>query len=46
MDDVRATQSGWIRTWSPDETIALLKIGQVQEFSLDHDLASGDNFHL
>ncbi len=38
LDDERATPEGWVRTFWPDETIELLKSGQVVELSLDHDL--------
>lgn len=43
LDDVRVTPEGWVRTFWPEEVIALLKTGQVTEFSLDHDL--GDDEH-
>lgn len=42
LDDVRANPSCWIRIWSPDETIVLLKTGQLKELSLDHDLGDDD----
>ena len=38
LDDERATPPGWVRVYWPDEAIALLRSGQVQELSLDHDL--------
>ena len=38
LDDERATPEGWVRVYWPDEAIALLKSGTVQEISLDHDL--------
>jgi hypothetical protein len=38
LDDERATPTGWVRTYWPDEVIVLLETGQVQELSLDHDL--------
>ncbi|WOE81994.1 cyclic-phosphate processing receiver domain-containing protein [Pseudomonas protegens] len=38
LDDERQTPQGWIRTYWPDEVIALLKAGGVEEISLDHDL--------
>jgi len=38
LDDERTTPEGWVRTYWPDETIALLKAGGVEEVSLDHDL--------
>lgn len=43
LDDERATPEGWVRTFWPEEVIALLKTGQVTELSLDHDL--GDDAH-
>jgi len=43
LDDERATPSGWVRTYWPEEVIALLKTGQVTDLSLDHDL--GDDEH-
>lgn len=38
LDDERITPDGWVRVFWPDEAIALLKTGQVQHISLDHDL--------
>ncbi len=38
LDDERVTPDGWIRVYWPDEAIALLQTGQVQQISLDHDL--------
>lgn len=38
LDDERGTPEGWIRVYWPDEAIALLESGQVDELSLDHDL--------
>lgn len=43
LDDERATPEGWVRTFWPEEVIALLETGQVVELSLDHDL--GDDEH-
>lgn len=43
LDDVRVTPEGWVRTFWPEEVIALLKTGEVTELSLDHDL--GDDEH-
>lgn len=42
LDDERETPSGFVRTYWPDETIALLKTGKVAELSLDHDLGDDD----
>jgi len=38
LDDERATPPGWVRVFWPNEAIALLETGQVDELSLDHDL--------
>jgi hypothetical protein len=38
LDDGRPTPAGWMRAYWPDEVIALLKTGRVEELSLDHDL--------
>jgi hypothetical protein len=38
LDDERATPEGWVRVYWPDEAIALLETGKVEEISLDHDL--------
>lgn len=40
LDDERPTPAGWIRAYWPDEVIALLKTGRVEELSLDHDLGN------
>ncbi len=42
LDDERVTPNGWIRTYWPDEVIALLKTGNVRELSLDHDLGDDE----
>ena len=42
LDDFRPAPAGWIRTYWPEEVIELLKTGDVEEISLDHDL--GDHF--
>ena len=42
LDDERATPEGWVRTYWPDETIELLKTGNVVELSLDHDLGDDE----
>lgn len=42
LDDFRPAPTGWIRTYWPEEVIELLKTGDVEEISLDHDL--GDHF--
>ena len=38
LDDERDTPPGWVRTYWPEQTIALLATGAVTELSLDHDL--------
>ena len=42
LDDERSTPDGWVRVYWPDEAIELLKTGQVQEISLDHDLGNDE----
>jgi hypothetical protein len=43
LDDVRSAPEGWTLVRWPEEVIALLETGEVQELSLDHDL--GDDEH-
>lgn len=43
LDDERVAPEGWVRTFWPEDVIALLKTGKVTELSLDHDL--GDDAH-
>ena len=38
LDDERPAPSGWKQARWPDEVIKLLKTGNVEEISLDHDL--------
>jgi len=38
LDDERTTPEGWVRVYWPEEAIALLEAGGVEELSLDHDL--------
>jgi len=38
LDDVRPAPAGWVRAYWPDEVIALLIQGHVEQLSLDHDL--------
>ena len=38
LDDERSSPDGWVRVNWPEEAIALLKLGIVDEISLDHDL--------
>jgi hypothetical protein len=42
LDDERVTPDGWVRVYWPSEAIALLKTGQVEELSLDHDLGDDE----
>ena len=42
LDDERDTPDGWIRVYWPEEAIELLKTGQVEEISLDHDLGDDE----
>lgn len=42
LDDERTTPAGWVRVFWPDEAIALLKTGKVEEISLDHDLGNDE----
>ncbi len=43
LDDEREAPEGWIRVYWPDEAIEILKTGNVERISLDHDL--GDDLH-
>jgi hypothetical protein len=38
LDDRRPAPDGWTLVRWPDEVIALLETGAVEELSLDHDL--------
>jgi hypothetical protein len=38
LDDECVTSAGWARAFWPDEVIALLETGRIEELSLDHDL--------
>ena len=42
LDDERITPESWVRVYWPDEAIALLETGQVDELSLDHDLGDDE----
>ncbi len=42
MDDLRPTPDGWVHTYWPDEAIELLKTGNVEVISLDHDLGDDE----
>jgi hypothetical protein len=38
LDDERPAPEGWVGVRWPDEVIALMQQGHVEEISLDHDL--------
>lgn len=38
LDDFREAPPGWVRAFTPEEVIGLLRTGRVTELSLDHDL--------
>jgi hypothetical protein len=38
LDDVRVAPRGWTHVRTPEEAIELLRSGEVDEISLDHDL--------
>ncbi len=40
LDDVREAPKGWKRVFWPQDAIALLMTGSVDEISLDHDLGN------
>lgn len=42
LDDERVTPEGWTRVYWPQEAVALLKAGGVEEISLDHDLGDDE----
>ena len=42
LDDLRPTPEGWVRVYWPDEAIRLLKTGEVEVISLDHDLGDDE----
>ncbi len=42
LDDERTAPDGWVQVRWPDEAIELLKSGDVDELSLDHDLGDDD----
>ncbi len=41
LDDERAAAGGWVHVRTPEEAIELLRGGEVEELSLDHDLVLG-----
>lgn len=42
LDDERTTPEGRVRVYWPDEAVALLESGAVEELSLDHDLGDDE----
>jgi hypothetical protein len=38
LDDERAAPAGWVHVRTPEDAIELLRGGDVEELSLDHDL--------
>lgn len=42
LDDERPTPAGWLGVRWPEEAISLLKTGEVEELSLDHDLGDDE----
>ena len=38
LDDLREAPPGWVRVTRPEEAIELLRTGEVDAISLDHDL--------
>lgn len=42
LDDERTTPAGWIRTYTYQETVDMLKTGLITKLSLDHDLGATD----
>ena len=41
LDDARDAPPGWVRAFTPEQVVALLRGGEVEELSLDHDLGLG-----
>jgi hypothetical protein len=39
LDDIRTAPDGWVLARWPEDVIDLLKTGEVEEISLDHDLS-------
>lgn len=42
LDDCRPTPSGWTRTYTPQQTIDILRAHNVTALSLDHDLGDDE----
>lgn len=45
LDDLRDAPEGWVRTYTVEETVALLKTGKVKTLSLDHDLGGYSHYN-
>lgn len=43
LDDERTPPEGWVLVRWPEEAIELLKTGEVEKLSLDHDLGDDDH---
>lgn len=43
LDDERPTPEGWTRAFTATQAIDLLKAGNVEHLSLDHDLGAPEN---
>ncbi len=39
LDDIRPAPDGWVLARWPEDVIELMKSGEVEEISLDHDLS-------
>lgn len=48
MDDARETPTGWSRTYTVEQTIAVLRTRTVTHLSLDNDLGEGqaEGYHV
>lgn len=44
LDDERTAPGGWVQVRWPEEAIDLLKTGNVETISLDHDLGEGSEY--
>ena len=42
LDDERTAPAGWVQVRWPEDAIALLKTGEVEALSLDHDLGDDE----
>lgn len=48
MDDARDTPDGWARTYTVEQTLAILRTRTVTHLSLDNDLGEGqaEGYHV